>query len=81
MEKQVTFSHIIAILTGILIPILIWGVSVEKMREKVYDNAVEIYELKKAQIDLSKQIYINQLEIIERLNQIKLEVNGKENRK
>ncbi len=81
MEKQVTFGHIMTLLSVIVIPLIIWGVNVEKRLETPTMNKEAITEIK---ADIKSSQNTNQKnfdKVIKQLNDIKLEMKDKEDRK
>ena len=80
MNKQVTFSHILTILAIIVIPLMIWGVNVEKRFEKVIENTSDINTLQMYSKDSEKTIQKNHIEVMKQLHNIELQLKDKKNR-
>lgn len=80
MKNQVNFSHLIALIVGILMPVLIWGVSVENRLDKVYSNTDDIIVLKSDLRELSKNNQINFDKVLNKLHTIELSVKDKKDR-
>jgi|TARA_R110000851_G_scaffold3153_1_gene12866 uncharacterized membrane protein len=80
MNTQVNFSHLIAVIIGILIPTVIWGVSVETRFEKVYSNSEDIVTLKEDLKELSKNNQINFDKVLVKLHDIDLSLKDKKDR-
>ena len=80
MKNQVNFSHLIAVIIGILIPVIIWGVSVETRFSTVENNKESI---KSIQYDLKEYSNTNNenfTKILEKLHTIELSVMAKKDR-
>ena len=71
--NQVTFGHLLTILAVILIPLLVWGVSIENRFEQVIDNTADIKEIKQTDKNLENKIEANQKEIMIVLLKIQVE--------
>ena len=80
MKNQVNFSHLIAVIVGILIPVVIWGVSVETRFEKMYNNSEDIVVLKSDLRELSKNNQINFDKVLIKLHSIDLKLENKKDR-
>ena len=80
MKNQVNFSHLIAVIVGILIPVGIWGVSVETRFEKMYNNSEDIVVLKSDLRELSKSNQINFDKVLIKLHSIDLKLENKKDR-
>tara|TARA_R110000851_G_scaffold313248_1_gene474785 strand:+ start:534 stop:776 length:243 start_codon:yes stop_codon:yes gene_type:complete len=80
MKNQVNFSHLIAVIVGILIPVVIWGVSVETRFEKVYNNSNDIVVVKSDLKELSKNNQNNFNKILAKLHSIELSLKDKKDR-
>ena len=78
--NKVTFGHLLTILAIILIPLLVWGVSIENRFEQVTHNTTHIQELTKE----DKRSAIKQEnqydEVIQLLNDIKLQLKDKKDK-
>ena len=77
MKNQVTFSHILAIISILVIPLIVWGVSVEKRLEMPLSNKEEIHYMKS---DIKENQKLNQEnfdKVLEKLNDIKLNLKDK----
>lgn len=81
MNKQVTFGHVLTIVSIIVIPLLIWGVNVEVRFERLDKYREDIIYLKESQARTYEVINKNQLEIISKLQELELQLKDKENRK
>lgn len=85
MGKQITLGHAISFIVGILIPILIWGVGVErsiaKSRAEIENNKKEIEELKGNYKTLKITIDDNHKELINGIHSLDLKLKDKANRK
>lgn len=80
MKSQVNFSHLIAVMVGIIIPVIIWAVSVETRFAAVDSNTESIEILR---IDLkedSKSDNKNFDKILEKLQSIELSLKDKQDR-
>ena len=80
MKNQVNFSHLIAVIVGILIPVGIWGVSVETRFEKMYNNSKDIVVLKSDLREISKNNQKNFDKVLNKLHTIELSVKDKKDR-
>ena len=80
MKNQVNFSHLIAVIVGILIPVGIWGVSVETRFEKTYNNSKDIVVLKLDLREISKNNQKNFDKVLNKLHTIELSVKDKKDR-
>ena len=80
MKNQVNFSHLIAVIVGILIPVVIWGVSVETRFEKVYNNSNDIVVVKSDLKELSKNNQNNFNKILAKVHSIELSLKDKKDR-
>ena len=80
MKNQVNFSHLIAVIVGILIPVGIWGVSVETRFEKMYNNSEDIVVLKSDLREISKNNQKNFDKVLNKLHTIELSVKDKKDR-
>ena len=80
MKNQVNFSHLIAVIVGILIPVGIWGVSVETRFEKMYNNSEDIVVLKSDLRELSKNNQNNFDKVLVKLHGIELSLKDKKDR-
>ena len=80
MKNQVNFSHLIAVIVGILIPVGIWGVSVETRFEKMYNNSEDIVVLKSDLRELSKNNQNNFDKVLIKLHGIELSLKDKKDR-
>lgn len=81
MKNQVTFSHILAVLSIIVIPLFVWGASVETRFGKVIDNTEDIEEVKKAvkSAENTEQEHFEAL--YDKLHVIELSLKDKQDRK
>tara|TARA_R110000823_G_scaffold296572_1_gene416567 strand:+ start:354 stop:596 length:243 start_codon:yes stop_codon:yes gene_type:complete len=80
MKTQVNFTHLIALIIGILIPAVVWGVSVETRFEKVYNNTDDIVVLKGDLKELYKDNQINFDKVLVKLHDIDLSLKDKKDR-
>ena len=88
MRKQVTFGHILTILSIIIVPLFVWGVNVERRFEKVITNSEDVQQneasIKEIQTQLSKKEEsdnANFILVLEKLHDIELQMKDKQNRK
>lgn len=81
MNKEVTFGNILALLAVIVIPLIIWGVSVEKRFEQVTTNNNNIVTITLDSKEDREKMQENHDEVIEELHLIKLELKDKADRK
>ena len=80
MKNQVTFGHLLALLIGIIIPIIIWGSNVERRFEQVIHNTEDIEVLKNDLKETSKTNQENFDKVFEYLHNIELELKDKKDR-
>lgn len=80
MGKSVTFGHILTILAIIIIPLLYWGVNVEKRLEQVPDNSADIETLKIKEEKAEATSLKRHLEVKEMLHDIQLQLKDKKDR-
>ena len=80
MKKQVTFGHILTILAIIIIPLMVWGINVERRFEQVIDNTTEIKELKTEKKEMNNIISENHEEVMNGLHNIELQLKDKKDR-
>lgn len=80
MESIVTFGQIIAVFSAIVIPLFIWGVSVEKTKEKVKDNAGAIETLKQEFKESNRTNQNNFDKVLSKLHSIELVLKDKKDR-
>ena len=80
MNKQVTFGHILTILSVIVIPLMVWGVNVERRFEHVLENTKEIEVLKDYSIKASEKTQLNHDEVMGQLHNIELQLKDKKDR-
>lgn len=80
MKSQVNFSHLIAVVVGVLIPVIIWGVSVETRFGVVDNNRRSIESVKKDVKENRDNNQENFTKILEKLHGIELSLMGKEDR-
>lgn len=81
MNKEVTFGHVMALLSILVIPLIIWGVNVETRLERNKMDREDIKYLKENQSRTYEVIHKNQLELMNELGEIRVELKDKENRK
>lgn len=80
MNRQVTFGHILTILSVIVIPLLIWGVSIETRFKQVIQNSKDIEVVTFDLNQSHEKIEQNHLEIMLQLHNIELQLKDKKNR-
>ena len=88
MKNQVTFGHLLTIITGILIPFLVWMNNLEVKTQQIIHNKQEI-EIVKAEVkeereareEIEKSILILNTQILNKLHDIELKLENKQNRK
>jgi hypothetical protein len=80
MKNGVNFSHLIAVIVGILIPVIIWGSSVETRFEGVNSNSEDIIILKLDLKESSKSNQSNFDKVLLKLHEIELSVKDKKDR-
>jgi hypothetical protein len=81
MNKEVTFGHVLTIFSIIVIPLLIWGVNVEVSIERFNSYKEDIIYLRESQNRTYEIINKNQIEILNKLQEMELQLKDKENRK
>lgn len=80
MERQVTLGNLLTILVGIIFPVFIWGVYVEKKMDIVDRHEKEIELLETNQTIINANINKNHIEMMRELNEIKLALKDKKDR-
>jgi len=80
MNKTVTFGHILTVLAIIIIPLMVWGINVERRFEHVITNSEDINELKINYIQSSNVIQKNHIEVMEQFHKLELQLKDKEDR-
>lgn len=84
MKKQLNVSHLIALTIGIIIPLVIWGGTVEKRfvktTVKIENNIDNINFLKKDLKDLSTSNQINFEKVLSKLHNIELSLKDKKDK-
>ena len=91
MKNQVTFTHLLAIMSILVLPLLGWGVGVEKAKDQTYENKKDIEdtvdELKNIRAYITTwQIQQNKVsqefhnEVMEGLHKIELKLENKKDR-
>ena len=80
MKNQVTFGHLIALLVGIILPVIIWGANVERRFEQVIHNTQDIELLKKDLKEASNKNQENFDKVFEYLHNIELELKDKKDK-
>jgi len=80
MNKQVTFGHILTILSIIVIPLMVWGVNVERRFEQVIYNANDIESITIELNGSRDDIQTNHLEVMKQLHNIELQLKDKKDR-
>lgn len=81
MNKEVTFGHVMALLSILVVPLIIWGVNVETRLERNKTDREDIRYLKENQSRTYDIINKNQLELMSELSEIRIQLKDKENRK
>lgn len=80
MKNQVTFGHLVALLVGIVIPVIIWGANVERRFEQVIHNTTDIEMLQKELKEASDKNQENFNKVFEYLHNIELELKDKKDK-
>lgn len=84
MKQNVTFGHILVLLSIVGIPLITWGVGVETRNERLNEitrqNTQEIRSIKSDQRYNEEVIQNNHLEVMLLLKDIKIELKDKQNR-
>lgn len=80
MKNQVTFGHLIALLVGIILPVIIWGANVERRFEQVIHNTKDIELLQKDLKEASDKNQENFNKVFEYLHNIELELKDKKDK-
>lgn len=80
MNKTVTFGHILTVLAIIIIPLMVWGINVERRFEHVITNSNSINGLEKDVKSLQEDNNKNYIKILQELTEIKLELKDKKDR-
>lgn len=80
MKTQVTFGHLVMVIIGIIIPVIIWGANVERRFEQVITNTEDVQEMKKEVRQLQATTNENYIKILEKLNDIELQLKDKKDR-
>ena len=87
MKTEVTFGRLLAIISVLVIPILVWGVSVETRFESTKENEEDISENKKSIKDIKSKLEdkaksdnANFVLVLEKLHEIELQVKDKKDR-
>lgn len=80
MERQVTLGNLLTILVGIIFPVFIWGVYVEKKMDIVDRHEKSIELLETNQTIINANINKNHIEMMRELNEIKLALKDKKDR-
>lgn len=95
MKNQVTFSHLISVITGILIPFGIWMANIHAKTQQIIINEQniikneqmietvkkEVREERAAREKVEKDILLLNTKILEKLHVIELKLENKQNRK
>lgn len=75
--ETLNLGHVIAIVVGVLIPLIVWAVTVEKRLEKVSYNHEEIKAIK-AEIKDNKLVNQENFDkVLEKLQDIQLQLKDK----
>lgn len=80
MKNQVNFSHLIAVIVGILIPVIIWAVSVETRFKDVTGNREDITILKEDLKEYGQSNQQNFDKMFQKLHNIELSLKDKKDR-
>lgn len=80
MKNQVNFGHLLALFVGILIPVIIWGVNVERRFEQVIDNATDVNNIKSRFDRKEASNQENFDKVMDKLHDIELQLKDKEDR-
>lgn len=80
MQRQVTFGHILVLIVSILIPLIIWGTTIEVRFSQVITNTEEINDLKTENKKLNIMIQQHHLEVLEVLHIIELQLKDKKDK-
>ena len=80
MKEQVTFGNVLTILGILIIPLVIWGVSIEKRFETVLNNTKEIQYTKSRIQEIETSNNDNFKKLYDIMVDIKLELKDKRNR-
>jgi len=80
MNKQVNFGHILGLLSVFVIPLLIWGINVERRFEHVIINTKDINTVTGIILSNQKRIQDNHDEVMTGLHIIELQVKDKKDR-
>ena len=80
MRNQVTFGHLIALLIGIIIPVIIWGANVERRFEQVIHNTEDVKVLKAEVKEAAKISQKNHNEVMDGLHKIELQLKDKQDK-
>ena len=79
LKNMVSFGHLLAIMSILVIPLLIWGNKIEKHMESsaLRDNRLEeeLDKLKDQYIDYQKKTNNDYLNILEKLHAIDLKIS------
>ena len=82
LKNMVTFGHLLAIMSILVIPLLIWGIKIERHLEnsKIRDNAIimlerELDKLHNNGDEYQKKTNNDYLNILEKLHSIDLKVS------
>lgn len=79
-ENKVTFGHLLIVLIGIIVPLIIWGTSVERSKDKVRTNSEDIRNLRFEYKDTKKTTNSKFDLIIEKLHGIELILKDKQDK-
>lgn len=80
MKNQVTFGHLLFIMSILVLPLIGWGVTIETRFKDPIQNAKDIEEIKEEVKQLQETTNKNYIKILEKLNDIELEMQNKKNR-
>lgn len=95
MKNQVTFGHLISIITGILIPFGVWMANIHARTQQIVINEQNIIkneqiieavkqkvkEEESKRVQVEKDILLLNTKILEKLHVIELKLENKQNRK
>ena len=79
-EQQVTFGHILTILAVLIIPLVIWGATIESRFEQVKTNKTNIEKLERVDTDSAIERKKNHEEVMDLLHRIELQLKDKQDK-
>lgn len=80
LESNITLSGILQLLGVLIIPLVIWGMTIERRFEKVLDNSSELLKHERAIESIKKVNESNYKALFDIMVDIKLELKDKANR-